>query len=257
MIYKTNKYSILILPTILITLFIIYQYRIKIAKYEIDQVVKRSKEEILFVSSVLPVYCQFKKIEDDFKNPNGFEDFVIIVNHTTNKSLPKMKRIITNIKHHNSESEKIKKSILALYTTIYDKMKAFNEIISIINKGPDDFWSFIKVGIKTINFVMEIEKFNKNVEENKKELDYAISQYITFLQTDIRQKTMILEEILLWFSWRFIFTESEQKTLQYYGRISFMNQIIERTSEENKDCAITKLEDELQIENFSPNMFSK
>ena len=68
---------------------------------------------------------------------------------------------------------------------------------------------------------------------------------------------MILEEILLWFSWRFIFTESEQKTLQYYGRISFMNQIIERTSEENKDCAITKLEDELQIENFSPNMFSK
>ncbi|MCB1194448.1 MAG: hypothetical protein KDK90_28710 [Leptospiraceae bacterium] len=254
--YKT-KYSILVLPIMIIVSLIVYQYRIKIAKYEIDQIVFRSEEEILFVSSVLPVYCQFKKIEKDFKNPNSFRDFVIIVNYTTNKSLPKMHRTINNIKYHNAESENVKKYILVLYTTVNEKMKDFNEIITIVNKGPDDFWSLIKFGIKTVNFLMEIKKFNTSVEESKKQLDSSISNYLISLQTNIRQKTMIYEELLLWFAWRFVFTESEKRMLQYYARLSFINQIISHTSEDNKDCAATKLEDELHIEKFSPDRFSE
>lgn len=202
------------LTYIAIALFTAYFFRIEIAKYQVHQMVATHRDEIQFVGSLMPVLCQFDKVQNAFKNNSGdFTAFAATLQNTTQYTLPALDNAIENIVPYNEESRELKKSVRQLYQTSANQTAQLHSVVSSWQNS-DGFWSMVLAGYQTYQFASDLERSTKRINHERLIVEQATQRYIHSLTQDLGRSVAQNEWLVV--VYKRVLTNKDKAVLKNY-----------------------------------------
>lgn len=226
------------LTNIFVLLFIAYFFRVEIAKYQINKVVNEHTNEIEFVGSLMPVYCQLEKIQNNFKhNTDNLTAFTQTIETTTNQQLPVLEQAIANVQPYNDESQQVKMAIENLYEVSAAETREMNTLINSWQQS-DSFLDVLVAGFQTYNFANDLDNATQRIERNKTKVENATEEYMATLTTELSQE--VKENAWVLMIADKVFTRKDKALLANYTTEQVFNEI-NKTTYLQSGCAKEQL----------------
>lgn len=222
----------------LIAFFTAYLFRMDIATYRLAQIIHQQRDQIRFLGSILPVYCQLEKLNADFSSTHSdFTSYTTLVNTTARETLPELGTAIFNITPYSPESSRLKDAVIQLYQISSSETTKLNTLITNW-KTSKNLWDYLVAAYTTYTFASDFEKAKSRLDESRRQVENATNLYITSLANEL--KTIRNENGWLTALYHYVLTEKDKAEL----KATISRQIadeIEANSSTNSACAKERL----------------